>query len=268
MSKSLHTEPGKTFSLSSIADEIRTNNGDYSKLHDDYTCLREYASDNSQYFNLTKIDENFMAGIGPEVKAFYTKIFETRKKILSVHASEAEARFTQIKALLANFPEDNPHVIEMKKLLGDSGYFIGLVQSMEGLHALINGYYKIKAEGKDGKSYIEKISNSLLGSLAAMSVCNPIPPGTFTEETKTFGEFLEHISALSSEMEEGKRTAIIDHFNLMMRSIVSCFVLYRTPVVVARGQNPIYLSRFISLMKLAPFLGMYGLNLGMFAIEA
>jgi hypothetical protein len=256
------------FKLSVIAEEIRSGDRKYAMFHDDYTCLAEYTSDNANSVLPSKIEFHNIKSIGMETTEFYTRIFNTRKKLLAVHSSQAESCYAEFKASLASLPQDNLHVIGMKKFFGGSEPIIGMVSKVEGLHAILNSAYRVKAGAPAGRTLLEQIAGNVLEIFDSLINTRPISDEFFQNISPSYAEFVRHISELLLELDPVRRSTIISQFKAMMTSIISCFVLYRTPVMIVRGQKPIYLSHFVPLIKLAPFLTMFGLNLSMFVIEA
>jgi hypothetical protein len=248
------------FNLSTIATEIREYSSKYGKFHDDFTCLAEFTSDNSSKISVTNIEFANMGDIGPLTKLFYSRLFENRKRLLEIHTSEAESRYTTLKKFVADLLKECPELAAEDTGMGS--LFASFVGTMDVLRSSVNAYYKLKAEAQGGKDYIDRLSDIILISLRHLMNGETIPDEIINDSEVPMKDEIAKLSSLFNKVNPTRRQELIDLFSNMMKSILSCFVLYRFPVVVVHSQKPIYLSRFVPLIKLKPFLDLFNIILG------
>jgi len=218
---------------------------------------------------------------GPEFFKKLGEIFFTAVRSLSsgqqietdIFAGELMFLKEPINALaeLFNSTEDNKEglIVQINTILKSIKAGAVLPDSLFGEHLEflkepLNKFLVILTVVKSDKDSIparEELINRFEEIIKLLLNGTAFPQGIFTDDTKFLQDPMMKISKLFMAVKPQVRTELISRFILMMKALLSCFVLYRFPVNIAMGQKPIYFSRFISTIKLAPFLQLYGLDL-------
>ena len=258
-------EQQRSFSLSALATEVRKLSDEYAKLHDDYNCVLEFGDNISYNVSVGGIDFATMGEIGPIAKALIERLFEARKRLIERYTKEAELHHTELKKRTTELMKTEPELVKLKEIPGgEVSTAMDLIKSVDTLRSAINGYYKVKAEEEGGVEYFKSIGEVFFMAVKALSAGQPVPIEIFTDKTESLKEPLMKFSALFSAVKPSTREELVGRFNTMMKALVACATLYRFPVNIAAGQKPMYISRFISGVKLSPFLELYGMELGEF----
>jgi hypothetical protein len=272
------------FSLAAIAAEIKSVNDKYNAYHDDWDCLAEWCDMISPYVNIDKIewDEIQKFGdLGPRCKRFLETVYAKRKELLDKAIPTAQLAYDELKSRMLTLLNEDEKLKECKELATDGvSSALSMITTVEALRVAMVGYYKIKSDGEDpdptdpDKKYDEgdhgkhckQLGETVFLAIKFLLEENPIPDEIFTEETDFIRASLQSFSRVFLAVDPAVRKELVVRFKNMMRSLFVCFSLFRLPVDVGQGQDPVYPARFLPAVRFGTYLQLFDLNLAYFMV--
>ena len=225
----------KQFSLSVLANDIREFCPEkYGTKHDDYLCVGAFASDIGFSVAVDKMDQQLLSGLKPSIKDLLERLFETRKTLIKRHTVEADLQYSELKKCVAKLIETDPKLQQMTDLPSfEASTAFGLITGVDALRSAINGYYKLRAEEKDGKVYFEKLGEILLQGIKSLSGGEPIPVDIFCGDFMFLKEPMRNVAKLLSVASAETRGELITQLNTIFKALNAKAIL---PEVLFTGQ--------------------------------
>jgi hypothetical protein len=242
-------------SISALAKDIRECEESLAIVHDDYTCVSKWA-DMAGYWITT---EEFKPAEGHTLSelmnSFLKGIFRKRKEILDNEVKQATIAFKEMKAFLIKVSKDDQTLQDCANLSPDDSGVLAYIDDFKALSAALNGYYVANATSNPkAVEYFSSLSQSLMQAICLIEEGKVVPLETFKGDTSQFDQNVHKFSVIFAAVKPDTRRAIVDHIYRFMYHAFRCFIYYRLPVNVIKGQPPIFFSRFMSAVKFTPFL--------------
>jgi hypothetical protein len=257
-----------TVPISLLAKEIRSNVLELESVHDDYTCIQKWADKAGFWINVKKVEIPPSENVSQIMRDFIDNIFNKRTELLKQQTAMATEAFQNFKVLLTKLLKEDETLQACKDIApNDTPYLVGLIDDMESIRAAINAYYATKVQSEGGPAFFRSLGETLFKALEILEEGKEVPLDFFKGDSSGIDESVHKLSKIFATVKPSVRQQIVNSLRSFMHHALSCFVLYRMPVEMLKGQPPIYFSRYLPHVLLKQYLEKYGVNFSNFVIS-